>query len=497
MSGQFPFGFGPGSGGGGGDSGGGSGGFGFGEGAPFFRELERLLSWKGGPINWELARQMAVQGASQDSRPPGSKEQHEVREAGRLADHWLDTATSLPGLSGTAEEMASWSRTEWVERTLPVWQTICDPVATKVVDAMGTGVAGGLQSLGNLQLPEGMELPEGMNLPEGMDLSALLGNVAGPLSGVLNQVGGLLFGAQVGSALAALASEVVGATDIGLPLGSPALLPQNVTVLGEGLEVPTDQVLLFVAVREMAHQRLFAHVPWLRGHLMSAIEDYARGITVDPEAIGRAMSQINPMELDPTSLDPERLSEMLGADAFAGAQTPEQQAALARLETALALVEGWVDEVTMAAVAGRLPSAVSLQEAIRRRRATGGPAEQTFAALVGLELRPRRLRDAAALWKTLREERGIDGRDAVWAHPDLLPSSEDLDDPVAFVTRPNEDVDPLAEIAKLTKPGPAGGEVRGDATEDTEDTEDTAEDAAGDDADGDDADGDDPPTADA
>ncbi|HEX4431833.1 MAG TPA: zinc-dependent metalloprotease [Frankiaceae bacterium] len=449
MSGQFPFGFGP-------DSGGSGGPGGFGDGAPFFRELEKLLSWQGGPINWELARQMAVQGASSESRPPDKKQQAAVRESGRLANHWLDDVTTLPGLSGTAEELASWSRTEWVERTLPVWQTICDPVAAKVVDAMGSGVTGGLASLGNLGLG-GLELPEGMKLPEGVDLSSMLGDLTGPLTGMLRQMGGLLFGAQVGQALSALASEVVGATDVGLPLGDPALLPHNVEVLAAGLEVPEDQVQLYVAVREMAHQRLFQHVPWLRGHLLGAVEEYARGITVDPEAISRAVSSIDPSALDPSSLDPERLSEMLGADAFTSPQTPEQQAALARLETALALVEGWVDEVTMAAVAGRLPAAASLQEATRRRRASGGPAEQTFAALVGLELRPRRLRDAAALWQALREQRGIEGRDAIWAHPDLLPSSADLDDPAGFVAHPGDSMDPLAEIAKLAGEAPAEG----------------------------------------
>ena len=452
MSGQFPFGFGPGSGGSGGSGG-------FGDGAPFFRELEKLLSWQGGPINWELARQMAVQGASSESRPPDKAQQVAVREAGRLANHWLDDVTTLPGLSGAAEELASWSRTEWVERTLPVWQTICDPVAAKVVDAMGSGVTGGLASLGNLGLG-GLELPEGMKLPEGVDLSSMLGDLTGPLTGMLRQMGGLLFGAQVGQALSALASEVVGATDVGLPLGDPALLPHNVEVLAAGLEVPEDQVQLYVAVRELAHQRLFQHVPWLRSHLLGAVEEYARGITVDPEAIGRAVSSIDPTQLDPSSLDPERLSEMLGADAFASPQTPEQQAALARLETALALVEGWVDEVTMAAVAGRLPAAASLQEATRRRRASGGPAEQTFAALVGLELRPRRLRDAAALWQALREQRGIEGRDAIWAHPDLLPSSADLDDPAGFVAAPGDSMDPLAEIAKLAGEAPEEGSAR-------------------------------------
>ncbi|MEO6204594.1 MAG: zinc-dependent metalloprotease, partial [Mycobacteriales bacterium] len=84
---------------------------------------------------------------------------------------------------------------------------------------------------------------------------------------------------------------------------------------------------------------------------------------------------------------------------------------------------------------GTLPSAAALLETVRRRRATGGPAEQTFATLVGLQLRPRRLRDAAALWAALATARGIDGRDALWAHPDLLPGPSDLDDPTGFVTR--------------------------------------------------------------
>jgi putative hydrolase len=84
------------------------------------------------------------------------------------------------------------------------------------------------------------------------------------------------------------------------------------------------------------------------------------------------------------------------------------------------------------AAADRLPDAVRLAEMFRRRRAAGGPAEQTFAALVGLELRPRRLREATSLWAALTEYRGIEGRDAIWAHPDLLPSDDDFADPIGF-----------------------------------------------------------------
>ena len=116
-------------------------------------------------------------------------------------------------------------------------------------------------------------------------------------------------------------------------------------------------------------------------------------------------------------------------------RTPAQDQALEKLETALALVEGWVDELTASATEKLLPSAAALRETVRRRRATGGPAEHAFASLVGLELRPRRLREAATLWASLKEERGIEGRDAIWQHPDLLPTAEDLDDPKGFSER--------------------------------------------------------------
>jgi len=99
----------------------------------------------------------------------------------------------------------------------------------------------------------------------------------------------------------------------------------------------------------------------------------------------------------------------------------------------LALVEGWVDVVVTQATVQRMPSAAALAETVRRSRATGGPAEATFATLVGLELRPRRMRDAANLWAALRDARGTDGRDAVWSHPDVVPTSADLDDPLGFV----------------------------------------------------------------
>jgi putative hydrolase len=359
---------------------------------PLFAELQKLMSWSGGPVNWDLARQVAIAAAAAGDAPVSGGD--EVRDALRLADLWLDPVTTLPtGLRGAE----AWNRVGWVERTLAGWARLVDPVAAKVVAAMATA------------LPE--EVRE----------------QAGPLAGMMSQFGGLMFGAQVGQALGQLAGEVLSATDIGVPLGDEgALLPANLAAFSEGLEVPAAEVRLYVALREAAHQRLFAHVPWLRAHLVRAVEAYAAGIAVDTSALDQAMTSVDPA-------NPESIQEVLGTGLFGTERTPEQAAALARLETALALVEGWVDDVVGLAAGEHLPNAAALGETMRRRRATGGPAEQTFATLVGLELRPRRLREAATVWRWLREQRGLDGRDAVWGHPDLLPTADDLADPVEYV----------------------------------------------------------------
>jgi putative hydrolase len=267
-----------------------------------------------------------------------------------------------------------------------------------------------------------------------------------PFAGVMQQVGGLVDGAQVGQALGALASEVLGTTEVGIPLGGSALLPANVAAFAEGLSVPLDEVRLYLALREAAHQRLFAHVPWLKAHLFDAVDAYGRGIEVDPGAIEQAVGSFDPS-------DPASLQEALGSGLFELEPTEAQKAALSRLEAALALVEGWVDLVVDAAAVKTLPHAVQLRETVRRRRATGGPAEQTFATLVGLELRPRRLREAATLWAAVTSSRGIDGRDALWAHPDLLPSPGDLDDPTGWAgpATPEEATDWDAGLRALDK----------------------------------------------
>ncbi|CAN5208922.1 zinc-dependent metalloprotease [soil metagenome] len=365
-----------------------------------FSQLQFLMEPHDGPVNWDFALDMARKAVAQSPDPsPSQKQKDAVADAVRLADHWLDETTEFP--SGVSSTVA-WSRAEWIVGTTDVWKVLVEPIAESSVQALGS------------------------TLPE--DAKAM----SGPLLGILGKAVGGMLAQQVGSGLGALAAEVLSVSDIGLPLAAPgkaAIVPANVSVFAEGLDVSADDVLLYLALREAAHQRLFAHVPWLRDHLIGAVADYARGIEINAEGI---QTQIEEQMRGVDPANPESMQQLLDGGLFDLPRSPAQEAALQRLEVTLALVEGWVDEVVGQATVERMPSATKLQEAFRRRRAAGGPAEETFATLVGLELRPRRLRDASTLWGSLRTRQGTEARDGVWMHPDLLPSAADLDDPLGF-----------------------------------------------------------------
>ena len=353
-----------------------------------------------GPVNYDLARQVAS-GSIGFVAPIPATTSSAIADAVHLAETWLNGATALP--EGTSRAVG-WSPSDWVDNTLGTWKRLCDPMAEQI------------SSVWAQSLPEEAK------------------SMAGPLLQMMSQMGGIAFGSQLGQALARLSKEVLTSTDIGLPLGPrgvAAILPDAVESFAEGLEQPRSEIMTFLAAREAAHHRLFSHVPWLASQLLGAVEAYAAGMQIDMTGIEDLARDFNPASL----ADPAAMEQLLSQAVFEPKATPAQTQALERLETLLALIEGWVQTVVTAALGERLPGEAALSETLRRRRASGGPAEQTFATLVGLELRPRKLREAGALWQRLTEAAGMDARDAVWQHPDLLPGSDDLDDPAGFIDR--------------------------------------------------------------
>lgn len=371
-------------------------------------EFTRQMSQMGGDdgnLNWNFAKDIARKtAASRGPDPsPDATDSKAIADALSLANLWLDPQTSFDRV---AAQPTAWSRAEWIEHTFPTWQRLVNPVTA----SMASAIAG------------------------------LIGRQAAELAGVQPMLEPMMraasqgmLSAQIGQALGDLSTVVVGATDIAIPVTETpveALLPHNISRFAEGLDQTVEDVRLYLAMREAARVRLFGRVGWLGPQLHALIEHYARGITIDASAIEEAFESQIQGDLTPESL--EEIGNTVAGTLFQPTQSPEQMEILGRLETLVALVEGWVDDVVGTTTAELMPQASALLETVRRRRVTGGPAENALKMLLNLELRPRRVRDAANLWAAVRSAGGIEARDAVWAHPDLIPTGNDLDDPLGF-----------------------------------------------------------------
>lgn len=373
-------------------------------------EIGKLLSQLGqmmqgagnAPVGWDAAVNMARTNIVQAGDPSLSDSEKKVVNTNvQLAQTWLNGVTSVPAASSSSK---AWCRSEWIEETVGTWKKIVDPVAQRVQNSM------------NNSLP---------NLP-GMDESQQ--EILKPLLAALKPMSAAMFSMQISNGIAALSSEVLCLTDIGIPLGdttTPALIPRNIKDFASGLQINESEIIAFISLRESAASRLFSSVTWLAPTLLDAIEEYSSQINVDNNKIAEMMSQI-----DPTN--PNSIQEALSGGLFEPQINKTQSAALIRIERLLALIEGWVYEVVNIAALGRLPGIGSMQEAMIRRRAVGGPAEKTFGALIGLELRPKLIREAADFWSKQTLTFGTNVRDNLWNHPDLLPSIEDLQDPEFF-----------------------------------------------------------------
>lgn len=417
--------------------------------AAMFENLARTLraGSSDSAVNWESARAASVEALKSAGDPtPSREEAAAIQSAADLADVWLNDATAFPSNVVACDAI---SRGQWLGTTFEAWKAIVEPVAD--------GVSSAMTSMMPDQMPNGpMEIPDELlaGLPPEMaeQMKAVLGSadfgaMAQQMMSMAKSMGATMFGMQFGQALGDMATEVLSTSDIGIPLmaeARPALVSANVAAFTEGLAVDANDVRIYIALRELAHIRLFTSAPWLQSQVHAAIGEYARGVKIDTARIEEAMRDIDPQ-------NPDSLNELLGGNMFEASQTEEQRNALERLEVLLALIEGWVTVVVTQAVGNRLPASTGLEEMFRRRRAAGGPAEKLFAGLVGLEIHPRRIREAISLWQRISETSGIQERDNLWSHPDLMPRGEDLENPDSYFADDNLDL--MAELDKAIEAG--------------------------------------------
>jgi putative hydrolase len=291
-----------------------------------------------------------------------------------------------------------------VQDAMPLFQALSTPVAERMSAALS-------ESLRD-------------SAPE--EIVGMIGNA----TSMMKSLGGALFAMQLGQALGKLSEEVLSGGDIGLPIFKEpraAFVAQNLAQIVEELDEESDQVYFYLVIRELAHARLFKQSKWLRDYTVNLITAYAREITIDNSRIVE-MSE----NFDPTDIG--NIQKALETGALISPRTESQTQALERIETVLALIEGWVDCVTQRATT-RLPRSAAIAEVVRRKRSSGGPAEKTFLTLIGLELRPRKLREASALWNAITDEVGIKKRDSIWSHPDLMPTDADIQNPKLLIQK--------------------------------------------------------------
>jgi putative hydrolase len=351
---------------------------------------------------------------AQGSSPIGANDVSEIEQAFSIAELWLNEATFFPQSPNTGNPALA--RTDWVDTTLAGWQTNVEPLAIGLSAAIGELLNQASLDEGDITSDEQPQIPVGM------------------ISALLNSFIGSLIATQLGQAIGGLAGKVTGAHDVGLPLvesAYPTLVPQNIKEWATDLDIPMDEVRIFHALREAAVARLFAHNPWLVAYIRTAITDYGKGINIDMDAIQeqaqRAFESGN--GFDPAN--PESFTIALNDGIFTPQESPAQRAALTKLETVLALIDGWSEEVVALAAGDRLPNIASLQETLRRRRATSAPTQQLFSSMLGLQVSPRLAREATVFWKQVRELKDVESRDRIWSG--ILPTAEDLLTPESFM----------------------------------------------------------------
>lgn len=359
-----------------------------------------MTSSSSGGVNWKLALDQAKALARAGSASISDSERQTLADAVAIGSLWLDAATSVGSLTNEPKLL---TREMWVADSIALFQELSQPVAERMADAL-------TQTL-QQSLPDELE------------------SMASGAGEFMKAAGGAMFAMQLGQALGKLSQNVISGSDVGLPIFQEraAFVPQNLTSFINSLELAPDQATIYLAIREMAFARLFKNSRWLRDSVVAQISAYAADISIDTDGL-RELAEGSDLN------DPEQLRAALESGALIASRTQEQERALASIETLLALIEGWVEVVTEEATK-LLPTSSAIAEAVRRRRAAGGPAELTFGTLVGLELRPRRIREASSLWREVTKSVGSAKRDELWNHPDLLPSSEELDSPGLLLSR--------------------------------------------------------------
>jgi len=375
-----------------------------------------------GPVNWDLARQAAVQLAADGDRAATDAEVAVVENAHRLAEHWLDGG-ALP-TPASAARLTIVTRVAWVQAALEAMAPLVEPVADAATRAMA--------ALAQDQLEGGMLADLG--LEELLGPGSPLANLD-PMA-MLRPIGATLSGIQAGQVLGHLGGQLLGQYDLGIPTAprdQVVHIAVNAHAAFDGWGLDDTEVAIVLLLVEGAHRRLYHAVPWLEGHVHDLVGQFAAGLHLDAERLQSMASELM-ADMDPD--DPASMQQaMERAASFTIEPTVAQQRVLSRLQATVALVHAWARQEARRAAADRLPNLARVEEVLRRRRTVGGEGDRMLASLLGLDLRPPDDDLGDAFVARLEATAGADALHRALAHPENLPDLDELADPAAWLAR--------------------------------------------------------------
>jgi coenzyme F420 biosynthesis associated uncharacterized protein len=338
-------------------------------------------------IDWKLAGTVANGVAGLQSAGDAAPFEHPetfTAESARLVGAYTGlTARTLP----SAEAVG---RDGWIDANLGSMRGVLDPVAER----LGGGGGGGA------------------------------------LGGAMNSAAGALLALEAGAITGFLAGRVLGQLEFPVldPSGPARLLfvAPNLGQAARHLEAEPEVLLRWVALHETTHALQFGGVPWLRPHLAELVGELLGGLELDPRSLLRL----------PDPRDLRALLDKVRKDGIAAlALGPERRAVLDRLQSLMAVLEGYAEHVMDAVGVDVIEDLPRLREALQRRRHERSGLLRVLERVIGMDLKLRQYEQGKAFCDGVVERAGMSALNRVWEGPTRLPTPAELDDPGGWLVR--------------------------------------------------------------
>ena len=150
------------------------------------------------------------------------------------------------------------------------------------------------------------------------------------------------------------------------------------------------------------------------------------------------------LEFDPNDLatrmegfqDPSALQEMLAEGGMTGLFAAQgREGASDDIRAFMAVMEGYGDHLVELAAPGLIPEAPRMRAALDETRATPSEGEQILQQMIGLELDHASYRLGATFCADVDRRWGAEALDRIWEGPEMLPTLDELSDPVGWAAR--------------------------------------------------------------